>query len=125
VSRSEFADLVGMLEVVGLVSSLASLSSASGGSPTKRTFGRSASFGGVGGKGIGGGQVEIAEGVRVDEVLRGLGVDENGEGKGVREEEISAIWERERSRLGREVRAIEKARGSGGRGEVFGDAMED
>jgi cell division control protein 6 len=124
VSRSEFADVVGMLEVVGL----ACLSSAMSASPVKgkRTFGRSASFGGAGGgKGVSGGEVKIAEGVRVDEVLRGLGVGSE-EQKDIRAEEICAIWEKEKARLGKDVRAFEAKQSRVKGGEVvFGDAMED
>ena len=120
VSRSEFGDLVGMLEVVGL----ARLGSSASASPSpraaaggKRSFGRSASFGGAGG------EVKIAEGVRAEEVLRGLGV--GGDGGDVRAEEICALWERERVRLGRDVRALEVAVGKGAGKGVFVDAMED
>ncbi|KIM78909.1 hypothetical protein PILCRDRAFT_38396, partial [Piloderma croceum F 1598] len=122
VSRSEFSDVVGTLEVVGLVfaplsSSLSSSSSSSisrsgGTSPVKggggkRTFGRSASFGGAGARGCVSGVVKIAEGVRVDEVLRGLGVgDRDLETKNVREEEMCVIWEKERARIGRDGRVL-------------------
>lgn len=130
VSRSEFGDVVGMLEVVGLTSISSSLTSSTGSSPSKRAFGRSASFGGITkGKGMGGQDVKIAAGVRADEVLRGLGIDEvqAAEAKDIREEEVRAIWERERSRLGRDVKAMETAKGKGKmtKGETFEDAMED
>lgn len=134
VSRSEFGDVLGMLEVVGLVSlSLASSSgSASPCSPSKRAFARSSSFGGGVGKGRAGGcgAVGVAEGVRAEELLRGLGVDvvaAEGE-KNVREEEVCAIWERERVRLVKDLKALERARGKvagGGKGDMFVDAMED
>ena len=128
VSRSEFGDVVGMLEVVGLAS-LSSLLSSTGGSPSKRTFGRSASFGGIAkGKGMGRQGVKIAAGVRVDEVLRGLGIDEvQTETKDIREEEVRGIWERERRRLGRDVKALEIAKGQGkmNQAETFEEAMED
>jgi cell division control protein 6 len=77
---------------------------------------------------MGGGEVNVAEGVRVDEVLRGLGVSADKEAKDVREEEICAIWEKERGRLGRDVRVLETRAGVKGRGkggDVFVDAMED
>ena len=120
VSRSEFADVVGMLEVVGL----ACLSSAMSASPVKgkKTFGRSASFGS--GKVVSGGEVKIAEGVRVDEVLRGLGVGSEDQ-KDIRAEEICAIWEKEKARLGKDVRASEAKHRVKGGDVVFGDAMED
>jgi len=142
VSRSEFNDVVGTLEVVGLVfaplssslsSSASSISLGFGGSPVKggggkRTFGRSASFGGAGArKCVSGGVVKIAEGVRVDEVLRGLGVgDRDRETKNVREEEMCVIWEKEKARVGRDGRLLEGKVGTKGKGEdVFLDAMED
>jgi cell division control protein 6 len=124
VSRSDFGDLLGMLEVVGLAGSSLSAGSAS---PTKgkKSFGRSASFGTMGK--IGGGEVKIAEGVRVDEVLRGLGIGISVDGGDVRQEEVSAIWEKERVRLGRDVKALEAKmnRGRATKGGVFADAMED
>lgn len=109
-----------MLEVVGL----ACLSSAMSASPVKgkKTFGRSASFGS--GKVVSGGEVKIAEGVRVDEVLRGLGVGSEDQ-KDIRAEEICAIWEKEKARLGKDVRASEAKHRVKGGDVVFGDAMED
>jgi cell division control protein 6 len=95
----------------------------------KRTFGRSASFGGAGARGCVSGVVKIAEGVRVDEVLRGLGVgDRDQETKNVREEEMCVIWEKERARIGRDGKVLEGkmgAKGKGKGGDVFMDAMED
>ena len=129
ISRSEFGDVVGMLEVVGLATLSSSLSSSTGSSPRKRTFGRSASFGGIAkGKGIGDQNVKIAGGVRADEVLRGLGIGEVQaiEAKDIREEEVRAIWERELWRLGRDVKTLEiKGKGKMNKGETFEDAMED
>ena len=71
-SRSEFADLLGVLEGVGLISLSSSLALASGSSAGrgKKAFGRSASFGaGLGKNGAG----KLVEGVWADEILRGLG----------------------------------------------------
>ena len=77
VSRSEFADLLGVLEGAGLVSLLSSLALASGSSAGrgKKAFGRSTSFGaGLGKNGAGAvGEVKLVEGVWADEILRGLG----------------------------------------------------
>lgn len=130
VSRSEFGDLVGVLEGVGLLSTSSSLMPSTPGTKTKRAFGRTSSFGPGAGKGIGsaGGDIKLAEGVWGDEVLRGLGVAVSGESEttDVREEEVRAIWEREKGRLAREVRALAKASTSKSR-ELpgFDEAMED
>lgn len=118
--------MTGMLEVVGLTSLSSSLG-ASFSSPSRRAFGRSTSFGGAGSKGMGAQEVRIAEGVRVDEVLRGLGVDVEEGSKDVREEEVCAIWMREKARLDRDIKTLEakfkgKVRVDA---ETFVDAMED
>ncbi|KAG6887427.1 hypothetical protein C0992_012301 [Termitomyces sp. T32_za158] len=108
VSRSEFNDLLGILEGVGLATSGAT-SSATTGTGAKRTFGRSTSF--VGGSGLSGankgrGELKLANGVRSDEVLRGLGI--MAAELDVMEEEVKAIWERENARLLRDLKAIER-----------------
>jgi cell division control protein 6 len=130
VSRSEFGDLLGMLETVGTATLSPSLPARSV-SPSKggrRTFGRTASFGGASGKARDQGQeVRLLEGVRCGEVLRGLGIggEANGEGcKDIREEEVRAIWEREKARLTRDAKAKTRANGSSA-GDVFDGAMED
>ena len=126
VSRSEFGDVMGMLEVVGL----ASLSSSSS-SLASRSLSRSASFGGAGGKGRGFGmgsqEVKIAEGVRCDELLRGLGIEEGaGPAADIREEEVRTIWQREKTRLGRDIKAAGAAGKGVGKGDnAFLDAVED
>ncbi|KAG6334201.1 hypothetical protein ID866_4886 [Astraeus odoratus] len=107
VSRSEFADLIGILETSGLVSSSTSCSSI--GSPSKsgrRGFGRSTSFGAMA-KGAAAGQdIRIADAVRTDEILRGLGVVElHAEIADPREEEVRAIWARENARIAKDVKA--------------------
>lgn len=128
VSRSEFADLIGMLETAGLAapSSTIGLPGAGSGSPSKtgrRSFGRSSSFGG--GKGKDRGQeVKLVEGVRTDEALRGMGIGSqvggNNEAQSVdiREEEVRAIWERERIRLGKDIKARERCN------DVMGDTFD-
>ncbi|KAG5730870.1 Cell division control protein 6 like protein [Termitomyces sp. T112] len=106
VSRSEFTDLLGVLEGIGLVSGASSATAGAGG---KRTFGRSSSFVGgsrLGGASRGGGDVKLANGIRSDEVLRGLGI--MAAELDVMEEEVKAIWERENSRLTRDLKAIER-----------------
>jgi cell division control protein 6 len=72
VSRSEFSDLVGMLETVGLVSSRSTGSTASSPSKTgRRALGWAASFGVVKGA-VAGQDLKLMETIRVDEVLCGL-----------------------------------------------------
>ena len=110
VSRSEFGDLLGVLEGVGLVS----LSSSVGaGSPrAKKTFGRTTSFGaGLAKNGVGSvGEVRLVDGVWGDEVLRCLGaINANTTTSDPREEEIRAIWEREKSRLSKDVKAANRS----------------
>ncbi|KAG6844624.1 hypothetical protein H0H87_005481 [Tephrocybe sp. NHM501043] len=108
VSRSEFGDLIGVLEGIGLVSLASDIASGTG---AKRAFGRSASFAGSSpfggaGKGKGKGDVKLANGVRSDEVLRGLGI--TAATLDIMEEEVKAVWEREDARLARDLKAIER-----------------
>ncbi|KAG6865205.1 hypothetical protein C0991_004514 [Blastosporella zonata] len=107
VSRSEFGDLVGVLEGIGLVSGAASDIAAG----AKRAFGRSASFAGAspfGGssKGKCKGDLKLANGVRSDEVMRGLGI--TAATLDIMEEEVKAIWERENARIARDLKAIQR-----------------
>lgn len=129
VSRSEFGDLIGMLEGIGLVSVSSSIGSSSPVKGGKRAFGRSASFGSGANKGGSTGEVKLGGGVWADEVLRGLGAgstDPEPSGD-IREEEVRDIWIRENSRLARDLKAVElKAASKGALGAPkFGDAMED
>jgi len=66
--------------------------------------------------------VAITQGVRQDEVLRGLGI--GAETKDICEEEVEGIWKQELSRIRKEVRSKEpnanKATDLG-----FDDASED
>ena len=105
VSRSEFVDLIGVLETSGLVASPTSYSVAA--SPSKsgrRGFGRTTSFGGMA-KGAAAGQdIRIADAVRTDEILRGLGVAESPEITDPREEEVRAIWIRENARITKDAK---------------------
>ncbi|CAA7260582.1 unnamed protein product [Cyclocybe aegerita] len=109
VSRVEFGDLMGVLEGVGLVSLSSSLLSSTSASPSKgkRAFGRSASFGGGLGKNGAGavGDVRLVEGLWADEILRGLGVTADASPADAREEEVRGIWEREKSRLAKDLKA--------------------
>ncbi|OCH93114.1 P-loop containing nucleoside triphosphate hydrolase protein [Obba rivulosa] len=108
VSRSEFSDLTGMLETVGLVTLSSGVGSLPG-TPSKsgrRGFGRSTSFNAGGSKGNQ--EISFVEGVRLDEIARGLGISDSGAQDvvaDVREEEVRAIWERERVRISREAKA--------------------
>lgn len=119
VSRSEFGDLLGMLETVGLVTLTSGARSQPGTPSKRRALGRSTSFNAVGAK-AGSQDVRLVEGVRADEAARGLGIGagEKAEAADVREEEIRAIWERERARVARESKA-------GRVEEVFEAAEED
>jgi len=94
-----------MLEGVGLVSLSSSIST---GTPKgKRTFSRSTSFGlGLIKNGAGGvGEVRLVEGVWGEEVLRCLGVSGENTPADPREEEVRGIWEREKSRLSKDIKA--------------------
>ncbi|PCH43731.1 nucleoside triphosphate hydrolase protein [Wolfiporia cocos MD-104 SS10] len=125
VSRSEFGDLLGVLETVGLVL----LSSAGGmpGTPSKtprKGLKRTTSFN----AGKGSQDVRLVETVRTEEVARGLGIaagtDASNEAPAavdVREEEVCAIWEREHARIARETKAMARAAKPA---DVFEDAME-
>lgn len=121
VSRSEFGDLAGVLEVVGLfsLSSCSSLPSTPR-KPGKKAFSRSASF-------AGGNQtaqeVCFVEGVRLDEVARGLGLGIADAPADAREEEVRAVYQREQARIAREAKSHNQTR----RVDVAGfeEAMED
>ncbi|KAF7321924.1 AAA domain-containing protein [Mycena kentingensis (nom. inval.)] len=128
VSRSEFADLVCMLEGFGLVVCGPSVGLPSGGpaapgGKTKRAFSRSPSFQQNKNKN-GAGDVQLAQAVRIEEVLRGLGVgaDANDD---VAVEEVNAIWVKENAKLAKDVAAREaKAREKERPVATFDDAME-
>jgi cell division control protein 6 len=98
VSRSEFGDLAGVLETIGLVSLSASSQT---GRKLSRTTSSNRSM-----KGLSSAQqnrsVTFVEGIRPDEVLRGLGID--AEKKDICEEEVEGIWKRELSRIRKEAR---------------------
>ena len=135
VSRSEFSDLLGVLEGVGLVSLSSSLfASESSSSPSKgkRAFGRSASFGsGLGKNSAGGvGVVRLVEGLWADEILRGLGASDSDPSPAsddvpvdARKEEICGIWEQEKSRLTRDLKSLVSSTVS--RSETFAGAFQD
>lgn len=124
VSRSEFSDLIGMLETIGLVASRsARMATASPSRTGRRALGRAVSFGGVA-KGTAAGQdIKLAETTRADEVLRGLGVTDGSAASDVREEEVRAIWARECGRIARESKT--KSASGMGVDKPFDEAFED
>ncbi|KAF8658290.1 hypothetical protein AX16_002062 [Volvariella volvacea WC 439] len=115
VSRGEFCDLVGILEVSGLVTmeSIAMSSTSLFLSPSKkRSLGRTTSFGPGKSSSAGSSEVRLAPGVWADEVLRGLGILEvpSGIERDARETELYNLWEREKSRMNKELKNIERAK---------------
>jgi cell division control protein 6 len=117
VSRSEFGDLAGVLETIGLISLFSS--------SIGRKIARTSSFPSRGTKSPTRGQqnhsVALMQGVRPDEVLRGLGID--AEAKDICEEEVEGIWKHELTRIRKEVRSQKPNAGSANLG--FEDATED
>ncbi len=117
VSRSEFGDLAGVLETIGFISLY---------SPqTSRKMARASSFSSRGSKSPAHTQqtqsVALTQGVRQDEVLRGLGI--GAESKDICEEEVEGIWKRELARIRKEVRSKEPNASTADLG--FVDATED
>ncbi|KAF9268641.1 P-loop containing nucleoside triphosphate hydrolase protein [Marasmius fiardii PR-910] len=122
VSRPEFADLIGMLEGVGLLS----VGPASGTSPAKsvkRGLARTPSFAGGASKAAKSGIVKLSAGVWTDEVLKGLGVGIAAQD--IKEEEINALWVQESSRLTKDLRAAESKARREECGVGFSEAVED
>ncbi|KAJ3732143.1 P-loop containing nucleoside triphosphate hydrolase protein [Lentinula guzmanii] len=129
VSRTEFSDLLGMLEGVGLVV-LGSFRSA----PNKRVcLGRSMSFGQSGNtfsrsRSTSTEEVRLAPGIWVDEVLRGLGVacsKNNTASQDIKEEELNAIWLKEDAVIHKELKAVENKRNVHEGNQMFVDASLD
>ena len=118
VSRTEFGDLLVMLEGVGLVSTTSRPSSPT---KSKSKFSRSASFGGS--KAVSSGEVKLGTGVWVDEVLRGLGVGASS--TDIREEEINALWVRESGRIAKDLKSVRAKARKEECGVGFADATED
>lgn len=119
VSRSEFGDLVNMLETVGLVVLSSAASGFAHGSPSKPNR-RTASFGNMGRGNTQ--ELRFVETIRLDEVTRGLGLDDAG-ASDVQEEEVRAIWVRECTRIAREAKASGHATPKPA--DAFDDANED
>ena len=121
VSRSEFGDLIGVLEGVGLIS----LSSAAAGTPrAKKGFGRSTSFGpGLARNGVGSvGEVRLVDGIWGEEILRCLGaITSDTTSSDPCEEEIRVIWEREKSRLSKDMKSATRSKDSDA--DVFSGAF--
>jgi len=97
VSKTEFVDIMGMLETLGIVGREPNGSS----TPSKagrRTLGRSTSFS-CGTKASVLSAVAFVEGIRTEEILRALGVcgQDVVEGKGMdaQKDELRAIWNKE------------------------------
>jgi len=123
-SRSEFGDLLNILEGNGLVCFSSPSFGALAGSGRKQ-FGRTLSFTGAG-KNSGAGSVRLVEGVWCDEILRGLGISnvlqEDAE-IDICEEEVKAIWQREQARNARDVKA-NGVSPKGNQEDIFSDAFE-
>lgn len=112
VSRTEFVDIINMLETLGIIRK--GLNGPSTPSKTgRRTFGRSTSFS-CGTKASASPAVAFAEGVRVDEILRGLGVSEQAivEGKEMdaQQEELRAIWNKELRDILKDIDALTRSK---------------
>ena len=97
-AESDYRDLLSNLEVLGLVSL------PGGGLAGSMAMSRSSS--GPSGRGAKGGKVELL--IREEELREGLGLIGRAAGKGLAEEEVANIWEREEGRISR---AREKQRG--------------
>ena len=112
VSRTEFVDIINMLETLGIVGRESNGPSTPS-KTSRRTLGRSTSFS-CGTKTIASSAVVFVEGVRMDEILRGLGVCEQAifEGKkmDVQQEELREIWNRELRGIRKDVDALTKSK---------------
>lgn len=104
VSRSEFGDLVGVLETVGLVTLTSSGGPSTPTKPGRRGLARTASFS-AGANKSGSQTVRLAEGIRLEEVSRGLGIHAQAAGGDVRAEEVRTIADKERAHMAKEARA--------------------
>ncbi|KAJ1304554.1 hypothetical protein OPQ81_005695 [Rhizoctonia solani] len=96
VSRSEFQDLLGVLETGGLVKIVGTVGQAT---PSRRKAITLSSEPLVG----------LAEGIREEDILRGLGSAGAGATSGVKEEEAMALWDRELKRSARDVERVKRA----------------
>lgn len=107
VSRSEFSDLVSVLETSGIVSSSVPCSTIH--SPSKsgrRGVSRTSSFGSPSKGAAFSQEIKLVDSLRVEEVLRGLGLDATSTSTDPREEEVRAIWIRENRRTTKDMAPI-------------------
>ena len=120
VSRSEFGDLLNMLETVGLIT----LSSTSASGSPSKALRRTASLSALLSKATAQ-EVRLVEGLRTDEVIRGLDIADGTTAVcevDAREEEVKAVWEKERVRIAREAKARQASTTPL---EAFAEAAED
>lgn len=106
VSRSEFGDLLGVLETVGLLMlSSGSISPSSPSKGGKRGLSRSTSFN-LHASNAATQDVRFVEGTRLEEIARGLGISDaqTDAATNIREEEVRAIWHRECSRISKDAK---------------------
>ncbi|CAE6452116.1 unnamed protein product [Rhizoctonia solani] len=96
VSRSEFQDLLGVLETGGLVKIVGNVGQAT---PSRRKATAISNEPLVG----------LAEGIREEDILRGLGNAGAGGTAGVKEEEAMSLWDRELKRSMRDVERVKRA----------------
>lgn len=112
VSRTEFVDIINMLETLGIVGR-ASNGPSTPSKTGRRTLARSTSFS-CGTKAIPSSVVAFVEGVRTDEILRGLGVCEqavvDGKEMDTQREELRAIWNKELRDTRKDVDALTKTK---------------
>ncbi|KZV66885.1 P-loop containing nucleoside triphosphate hydrolase protein [Peniophora sp. CONT] len=122
VSRSEFSDIVNLLETVGFVTR--GMPGSINTPTARRKLARTQSFGAQAVD-----QLSFAEGIRAVEVLRGLGIAIEGEAASAAdrlEEEAGAIWDRELTRIRKESAAAGKKTASAAAGlNAFTEAEED
>ncbi|PFH52088.1 hypothetical protein AMATHDRAFT_141012 [Amanita thiersii Skay4041] len=105
VSKSEFGDVLVILEGSGLISLSGSSSVTSPSRLGRKMLGRSVSFSGGLNSRLATSEIRLAEGVWVDEVLRGLGIADDVLGDVLRSE-VRGIWDREVARLDRDIKAL-------------------
>ncbi|GAW07798.1 P-loop containing nucleoside triphosphate hydrolase protein [Lentinula edodes] len=131
VSRTDFSDLLGMLEGAGLI-----VLGPSQLSPKKKrvcfgpsaSFGRSSAWSSVRNGGTLTEEVRLAPGVWVDEVLRGFGAGFSSNIKAsrdVNEEELNTLWMKEDTIIRKELKAIENKRNAQEGSQMFIDASLD
>ena len=124
VSRTEFVDIINMLETLGIVGRVPNGPSTPS-KTSRRALGRSVSFT-SGAKGSAPSTVAFVEGVRTDEILRGLGVCEQpveGKEMDAQQDELRAIWGKELRDTRKDADALTKSEAVIADG--FADMTED